>query len=188
VRGFLITLAALAVTVGGAQAQNLNWALSGVTLTDNSGNTETAAGTFTTDATGVLLSFNISVTGTYSKQFDSSAGDVTTSATTSAFWVSDAAQNTNLLVYFGSTDGNNTPVALDGTTNPDSVSSAEFYDLTAQAVFYNGSLFYQPSGSYYPYSGSAAVDTPAATSAPEPASMALLGAGLIGLGVIRRRG
>jgi hypothetical protein len=175
VRGILIILAALAMTVGGAQAQNLTWTLSGVTLTDNSGNIETAAGTFTTDATGVLQTFDISVTGAYSKNFNSSTGDIITSAPSNAFWVSDASQRTNLLVYFGSTDGNNTPFALDGTTNPDPVYSAEFYNLDAQATFYNGSLFGAA------YSGSAVTD------APEPASMALLGAGLIGLGLIRRR-
>jgi hypothetical protein len=138
------------------------WTLSGLTFLDGG----TATGTFTTDDTGILLSWDLTTAGGSllpGETYDSSAGSSIPAAAppeTIGFEVlSDDASQYLELLFFGTLVAANSPVPNYEAVEFNATATVDRFNfLVGDAI-----------------------------AAPEPASLALLGAGLVALAIVRRR-
>ncbi len=159
-RKMVVAVAAMSMLVAAsaARADVALWTLSGVTLSDGIGDTATVSGSFLT-SNNLITGWDIVETGASGTEY-TNVGGTSSGVTSNGFTVVDTSSGNSLTLSFASmlTGGDTIPVPL--------VSGRETYG----AITLTGS-----SGQ--------AVDPPL----PEPMSMALLGVGLAGLGVVRRR-
>lgn len=146
------------VAAGGARADVSMWNLSGVTLTDVAGDSASLTGQFFTN-NDIVTGWDIVEAGGSGTEYANVDGTATGVSST-GFTLVDSATGNSLTLSFAS-------ALVGGDTVPVPVTAAS---ETYGATTLNGT-------------GGQAIDPPI----PEPMSMALFGAGLAGLGVVRRR-
>ena len=157
------TLAASLITSTAAHATNIDWTLTGLTF---GGDNIEVSGTFVTDSSGTTLSYDLTFTGALSEEWTLSNSSFN-GVGSSSFDITRGANEVNIV--FGSD--------LDGLTSPNSVTNG--YVCLGNCTVGDGFNYFDSNGS--------ATGVPEATPAPEPASLALLGGGLMALAGVRRR-
>ncbi len=149
-----------------ARAAKIDWTLTGATF--NGGNVA-VNGTFATNDSQTI-SYDLLLTGAISSEWTQSNTTLASVGTTSF----DITVGSNELMIVFTSD-------LDGLTSPDSVSGG--FVCVGNCNYGEGFNYTDSTGG--------ATGVPEATPAPEPASMALLGSGMIalaGLRKLRRKG
>ncbi len=164
-RAWIAPIAAAGVFLAGASAHaaGYNWTLSGLTFANGD---YTASGTFTLDGMNMVTAFDLTVGGLTMIEFSNTNG---------ARLAGQGSDNLD----FTNTAGDELQFAglgdLDGMTNPDAIRTAFIYHDSGSFAYFdsNGQL--------------SAVAIPDTTPAPEPVSLTIFAAGLIGLAANRRR-